>query len=89
MKNLLLTVKGVVQGVGFRYFCYKQAVNFGITGYVKNLYNGDVEILAQGDESALNGFISEIKTGPRNASVTSLNIKVIESGDIFNNFSIN
>jgi acylphosphatase len=88
MKNLLLTVKGVVQGVGFRYFCYKQASNFGITGYAKNLYNGDVEILAQGEESALNGFLSEIKTGPRHAAVSSVNITVIKECEIYNDFNI-
>jgi acylphosphatase len=88
MRSLLITVKGVVQGVGFRYFCYKQAVNFGITGYAKNLYNGDVEILAQGEENALNGFISIIKTGPRYANITSVNIKVTEPGEIFNDFHI-
>ncbi|MCI0473185.1 MAG: acylphosphatase [Ignavibacteria bacterium] len=88
MKSLLLTVKGVVQGVGFRYFCYKQAVIFGITGYAKNLHNGDVEILAQGSESALNAFIREVKTGPRYSSVNSVSIRVIEACEISGDFSI-
>lgn len=88
MKSLLLTVKGVVQGVGFRYFCYKQAIIFGVNGYAKNLYNGDVEILAQGNENALNAFLKEVKTGPRHSRVTSVNVKAIEADEIYGDFNI-
>ena len=88
MKNLLITVKGVVQGVGFRYFCYRQAVTYGITGYTKNLFNGDVEILAQGEENALNGFVKEVKIGPRSSTVTSVTIKKAEGCELFDTFII-
>jgi acylphosphatase len=47
-----------------------------------------VEILAQGNENALNAFIGGVKTGPRYSSVTSVNIKIIDAGEIFRDFSM-
>ena len=41
--------KGRVQGVGFRYFCYTEANKMNLTGYVRNLYDGNVEMEVQGD----------------------------------------
>lgn len=72
MRSIRIIVKGLVQGVGFRYYCYRTAKEFGITGYVKNLYNGDVEILAQGEEGLLNDYIKNVKIGPSASRVTKL-----------------
>ncbi|MEJ2636102.1 MAG: acylphosphatase [Calditrichia bacterium] len=46
-------VSGNVQGVGFRYFTYKRAKSYNLTGYVKNLANGNVEVFAEGDRGDL------------------------------------
>ena len=46
--RLIVTVKGYVQGVGYRYFCYKLAKSMDVNGYVRNLYNGDVELDIEG-----------------------------------------
>ncbi len=43
-----IIVRGLVQGVGFRYFAYRHAVNLGLTGWVRNLYNDDVELEVEG-----------------------------------------
>ncbi len=59
MVKIKMTVKGMVQGVGFRYYCYRNAVQLGINGYAKNLHNGDVEIEAEGGVSEMNEFISK------------------------------
>jgi len=67
-----IIVKGVVQGVGFRYFVYRIATRFGLKGYVKNLFNGNVEIDIEGDRSMIEEFIKEVKTGPRFAHVTDM-----------------
>jgi acylphosphatase len=70
-----IVVEGMVQGVGFRWFVYRKAEALGITGWVRNLYNGSVEIEAEGDRSLLEEFIKEVKVGPRSARVTNLTIE--------------
>ena len=46
-------VHGYVQGVGFRYFTWKQALKIGVTGFVRNLADGSVEVIAVGSESQI------------------------------------
>ena len=70
-----IVVKGFVQGVGFRYFVYRQASKLGLSGYVRNLYNGEVEIEAFGERSALEEFIKEVKVGPSAAHVSDMKIE--------------
>lgn len=70
-----IVVQGIVQGVGFRYFVRHHAVKLGLSGWVQNLFNGDVEIEAEGERSLLEIFIGEIKVGPRSAHVKDLHIE--------------
>ncbi|TSA19339.1 acylphosphatase [bacterium] len=70
-----MTVQGLVQGVGFRYFVYRHASRLGLKGWVRNLYNSDVEIEAEGDRSMVEELIKEIKVGPRSAHVKDLKIE--------------
>jgi len=86
--RLLITVKGYVQGVGYRYFCYRQARVYGIYGNVRNLYNGDVELEVEGEEGLLNDFIKELKIGPGVASVDSIQVKKLEFTGKFKDFTI-
>lgn len=88
MKTLKITVKGLVQGVGFRYFCYREAELRGIKGYAKNLINGNVEIVAEGEEGMINEFIKTVKSGPRYSRVNSLNIVEIKYENKYNTFSV-
>lgn len=69
LKKIKLIVAGRVQGVGFRYFCYKQAINFNINGYAKNLLNDNVEIIAEGKKDNLESFIKNVSKGPILAEV--------------------
>lgn len=78
----------MVQGVGFRYFCYEKANELGIKGYAKNLYNGDVEILAEGEEAMLNEFIKAVNIGPKFSEVNSLKIDEIKNDSRYNSFRI-
>ena len=57
-------VKGRVQGVGYRYFTERTAQKRGLTGWVKNLYSGDVEVGACGTDEAIRGFIDDLRKGP-------------------------
>lgn len=73
MKRVELVVSGVVQGVGFRYFCQKHATQLGITGSVENLPDGTVRIEAQGEDAVLAEYRALVSNGPRNAVVSELN----------------
>ncbi|MBI3789022.1 MAG: acylphosphatase [Ignavibacteriales bacterium] len=83
-----IIVKGLVQGVGFRYFVERQALQLGIKGYARNLYNGDVEIEAEGDRSLVEEFIKEVKIGPRSAYVKDLHIEWTEFQNKFKGFEV-
>ena len=70
--SLHLRVSGLVQGVGFRFYTINRARAYGITGWVKNLYDGGVEIEAEGTKERLVPFLEEIRIGPRSAHVRGL-----------------
>jgi acylphosphatase len=74
-----IIVIGMVQGVGFRYFVYARAKNLGLTGSVRNLYDGSVEILVEGERSLVEELIRGVKVGPRAAHVSDLKIHWNES----------
>ena len=67
---LNLVVSGRVQGVGFRYFTVHRARAHGIAGWVKNRYDGKVEIEAEGVRGDLELFLAEIRSGPSSSHVT-------------------
>jgi len=65
----LYRVRGLVQGVGFRYFVYRAALELGLTGYVKNLDDGRVEVYAVGPETKLSELARRLWKGPSHADV--------------------
>ncbi len=67
-----IIVKGLVQEVGYRYFCYQKALLYKLTGYAKNLSNRNVEIEIQGESNLIEDFIKEIRIGPVGAQVNSI-----------------
>lgn len=78
----------MVQGVGFRYYCFKEASSLGLLGYVKNIYNGDVEIEVEGEEGAINDFIKLIQIGPEHSRVTSISVESDKYEKIYTSFSV-
>ena len=70
--QLYVLITGKVQGVGFRNFTQMNAKQLGINGYAKNLPNGKVEVVAEGDKAQLDALITLLKQGPRFARVESL-----------------
>lgn len=62
-------VRGRVQGVGYRYFAQRAAVQLGVGGYVRNLDDGRVEVYAAGTPEQLSEFAGLLWTGPRFAGV--------------------
>lgn len=57
-------IVGRVQGVGFRYFAQHEATRLGLRGWVRNLSGGDVEVVAQGPEEALQEMLRSLRRGP-------------------------
>jgi acylphosphatase len=74
MKEILCKVYGDVQGVFFRAFAKEKAIEYGVTGYAKNLEDETVEVVAQGTEENLRKFLEAISVGPENGQVDSLNV---------------
>jgi acylphosphatase len=67
--RLHATVEGYVQGVGFRYFVQDTAVVLRLSGWVRNLWSGEVEVMAEGERQALEQLLSSLRRGPRAAHV--------------------
>ena len=75
MKCTHLIVSGRVQGVFFRNNTRRKAIELGLKGYAKNLPDGNVEVVAEGDESRLNELADFIGEGPGIAKVTDVKIR--------------
>jgi acylphosphatase len=69
IEELHATVRGYVQGVGFRYFVVQKALALGLRGYARNESNGDVEVLAQGTRPTLERLLTLLRQGPGSAEV--------------------
>ncbi len=72
-KRLHAIVEGRVQGVGFRYFVFDQAYGLGLTGWVRNRWDGSVEVTAEGKVAILNKLLAALYRGPRGSFVTGVN----------------
>lgn len=83
-----LVVRGRVQGVGFRWFVYQEANNLGLVGYVANLSDGGVEVVAEGDKTAVEALIRLLRRGPAFSEVTEVDIDWLESFQEYKTFEI-
>lgn len=77
-----IIVRGLVQGVGYRWFAARRAESLGIRGSASNRFDGTVDILAVGEEGALEAFVRELRVGPRSAHVTDLTVEAIIPGSV-------
>ena len=69
MSDLHVRVTGVVQGVGFRWFVREKARRLGLSGWVRNLPDGSVEVVASGEQGQIDLLVGELKKGPEGAVV--------------------
>lgn len=73
--RLHIVISGRVQGVAYRYFAEKRAVSLSLTGWVRNLYDGRVEVVAEGERANLEVFLAELRKGPRLAQVEDVDVR--------------
>ena len=83
-----ILVSGRVQGVSFRAYTQQRASAFGLRGYVRNLPNGDVEIVAEGEREAFEKLLEWARHGPSGAAVMDVQVDLSEADDSFPDFSI-
>lgn len=79
---------GRVQGVGFRYFVWKLAKEYGINGYVRNLSDGSVFIIADSEKHVIDSFCEQLKSGNGHSRIDKLIIETMELTRLYNDFEI-
>jgi len=75
-------ISGRVQGVGFRVFAYREALALGLKGWVRNLQDGRVEALVEGEEDVLSRFHQALQKGPRLAEVECLDCHPVSAAEL-------
>jgi len=86
--RLSATVYGYVQGVNFRYFVLRLAGSLDLTGYVRNLPDGSVEVIAEGERERLERLAEQLKVGPRAARVRDVAMHWSDCSGEFTDFKI-
>ncbi|RLD11308.1 MAG: acylphosphatase [Chloroflexota bacterium] len=88
LERLHATVEGRVQGVGFRYFVMRNAGILGLSGWARNRYNGDVEVIAEGERSRLEQLLKALHRGPSSSFVRSVDTRWEEATGEFMGFKV-
>lgn len=86
--RLHVRVEGQVQGVGFRYFVMGEAGNLGLTGWVRNRFDGSVEVIAEGERDKLIQLKNALQRGPRSSVVSAVHEEWLEGTGEFPGFSV-
>ena len=81
-------VRGIVQGVGFRWFVVKTGKELGLTGWAANERDGSVSVVAEGSVDALDEFEAQLHHGPSAAYVRSVDVVRMPATGEFSTFSI-
>ncbi len=87
-QGISIIVSGRVQGVGFRYFTKNKAEERGISGWVRNLGDGRVEVVTYGPESDLEQFMLVLKEGPLGSMVSELHSQWLPQKEELTKFTI-
>lgn len=81
-------LKGRVQGVGFRYHTLQAALAHNLTGWVRNLRDGRVEVMAEGEHEDLNRFLVIMRQGPVSADVSDIDYAFMDAQGKFDQFRV-
>ena len=88
-KRAHFIIAGRVQGVCYRIYACDEAERFGIKGWVRNMANDTVEIIAEGEEVALTEFLNWCRCGPSYAQVSGITEEYSDATGEFDSFRIN
>lgn len=88
MPSFIAKVKGRVQGVGYRFYAQRKAAAYGLAGYAKNMPDGGVEIIAEGDKEKLIAFSIDLKKGPPLAAVEEIQVLWSDNSQNYKSFDI-
>ena len=83
-----ILISGKVQGVGFRYFTRQNAMRLGVHGYAKNLPNGKVEVVAEGDKATLEEFVKILWKGPPASRVEDVKVEARPHSGEYTSFGV-
>ena len=83
-----LLISGIVQGVGYRWSCRREAQGLGLTGWVRNLPDGRVEALLQGTKEQVERMIKWCYRGPAEAQVSDIAVTYEDALEDFKEFGI-
>ncbi len=86
--RVAVTVRGVVQGVGFRWFVQRTAGGLELDGWVCNRTDGSVELVAEGDADAVAQLLAAVEAGPDGALVTGVTVRHEPPTGVSGGFSI-
>lgn len=86
--RLTARVRGDVQGVGYRFFAQRQASALGLRGYVRNLADSSVEVVAEGERGQLQQFVNVLRRGPSAAIVEAVDMTWSNAEGTFGGFQI-
>ncbi|MGD9047997.1 MAG: acylphosphatase [Anaerolineae bacterium] len=87
-RRLEAVVQGRVQGVSFRFYTQRRAMELGLTGYVRNRWDGTVQVIAEGQQAELEDLLAFLRVGPRAALVTEVNIRWTAPSSEFERFEV-
>lgn len=87
-KRVHVFYAGRVQGVGFRLTAEELAQHLGVVGWVKNLRDGRVELVAEGEEATLERFLQAIRTGPMRNFIQQADVLWSLASETFDRFEI-
>jgi acylphosphatase len=88
MKKVRVVVSGRVQGVWFRASTREVALELGVRGYVKNLPDGNVEFVAEGEDAQVEKLLEWARKGPPYARVDEVRVEDLEYRGEFKDFSV-
>lgn len=81
-------ISGEVQGVGYRYFAQRSSARHQVRGFVRNLADGRVEVLAEGSAKAVESFKHDLAAGPTYSRVTTIEEIVLDVSGQYSTFRI-
>jgi acylphosphatase len=87
-ERLEARVRGLVQGVGFRWFAVREAARLGLVGWVANGPDGAVSVVAEGPPEALDVFAAALAEGPSGAHVRGVDLRRVPASGRFSRFEV-